>query len=83
MSRFKAARGLLGTDRLILDRGQWLVTLTLGSNPEEGMDVCKRIVPSRHGGTLNTYRAASLLVWLVEGEERWEALDDYRVFSQN
>ncbi|GFV58367.1 hypothetical protein TNCV_2556111 [Trichonephila clavipes] len=44
----------------------WLVTLTavplgLGSNPgEEGMDVCKRIVP---------------LVGLVEEEERWEAPD--------
>ncbi|GFV49810.1 uncharacterized protein TNCV_1390921 [Trichonephila clavipes] len=24
-------------------------------------------------GTLNSHRAASPLVWLVEGEERWEA----------
>ncbi|GFX03703.1 uncharacterized protein TNCV_2112751 [Trichonephila clavipes] len=37
------------------------------------MDVCKCIVPSRHGGTLNSRRAASPLVWLVEGEERLEA----------
>ncbi|GFW90463.1 uncharacterized protein TNCV_76971 [Trichonephila clavipes] len=39
------------------------------------MDVCKCIVPSRHGGTLNSRRAASPLVRLVEREERWEALD--------
>ncbi|GFV52303.1 uncharacterized protein TNCV_2673241 [Trichonephila clavipes] len=37
------------------------------------MDVCKCIVPLRHGGTLNSHRAASPLVWLVE--ERWEAPD--------
>ncbi|GFY34102.1 uncharacterized protein TNCV_4983051 [Trichonephila clavipes] len=45
----------------------------LGSNPGEGMDVFKCTVPSRHGGTLNSRRAASSLVRLVEGEERWEA----------
>ncbi|GFX72187.1 uncharacterized protein TNCV_1954631 [Trichonephila clavipes] len=39
------------------------------------MDVCKCIVPARHGGTLNSRRAASPLVRLVEGEERWEASD--------
>ncbi|GFX33944.1 uncharacterized protein TNCV_911481 [Trichonephila clavipes] len=39
------------------------------------MDVCKCIVPLRHGGTLNSRRAASHLVWLVEGEERWQASD--------
>ncbi|GFV49662.1 hypothetical protein TNCV_1959701 [Trichonephila clavipes] len=37
--------------------------------------VCKCTVPSRHGGTLNSRRAASALVRLVEGEERWEASD--------
>ncbi|GFX03455.1 uncharacterized protein TNCV_4634671 [Trichonephila clavipes] len=37
------------------------------------MDVCKYIVPLRHGGTLNSRRTASLLVWLEEGEERREA----------
>ncbi|GFY00408.1 uncharacterized protein TNCV_1664471 [Trichonephila clavipes] len=37
------------------------------------MDACKCIMPLRHGGTLNTRLAASPLVWLVEGEEKWEA----------
>ncbi|GFW94566.1 uncharacterized protein TNCV_4246071 [Trichonephila clavipes] len=37
------------------------------------MDVCKCIVPARHGGTLNSRRAANPLVKLVEGEGRWEA----------
>ncbi|GFX01172.1 uncharacterized protein TNCV_4581381 [Trichonephila clavipes] len=34
-----------------------------------------RRLPSRHGGTLNSRRAASPLVGLVEGKEMWEALD--------
>ncbi|GFT54728.1 hypothetical protein TNCV_5001101 [Trichonephila clavipes] len=38
------------------------------------MDVCKCKVPLRHEGTLNSRRAASPLVWLVEAEERWEVL---------
>ncbi|GFV77207.1 uncharacterized protein TNCV_444371 [Trichonephila clavipes] len=46
-----------------------------GFDPEGDMDVCKCIVPLRHGGTLNSRRAAGLLVWLVEGEERWESSD--------
>ncbi|GFW85778.1 uncharacterized protein TNCV_854271 [Trichonephila clavipes] len=29
--------------------------------------------PKRHGGTLNSRRASSPLVWLAEKEERWEA----------
>ncbi|GFW82602.1 uncharacterized protein TNCV_3491741 [Trichonephila clavipes] len=37
------------------------------------MDVCKCIVPSRHGGTLNSRRAESPLERLVEVEKRWEA----------
>ncbi|GFU45487.1 uncharacterized protein TNCV_3625871 [Trichonephila clavipes] len=37
------------------------------------MDVCKCIVPLRHEDTLNSRRAASPLMCLVEGEERWEA----------
>ncbi|GFU49518.1 uncharacterized protein TNCV_1590631 [Trichonephila clavipes] len=49
--------------------------LGLGSNPGEGMDIFKCIVPSRHGGTLNSRRDASPLVRLVEGVGRWEALD--------
>ncbi|GFW97416.1 uncharacterized protein TNCV_4990931 [Trichonephila clavipes] len=47
----------------------------MGSNPGEDMDACKCIVPLRQGDTLNSRRAASRLVWLVEGEERWEAFD--------
>ncbi|GFV93779.1 hypothetical protein TNCV_366781 [Trichonephila clavipes] len=47
----------------------------LGSNPGEGMDVCKYIVPLRNEDTLNSSPAASPLVSLVEGEERWEASD--------
>ncbi|GFX86248.1 uncharacterized protein TNCV_2561301 [Trichonephila clavipes] len=55
----------------------WLATMTavplgLGSNPGEDMDVCKCITPSWHGDTLNSRRATSPLVRLVEGEERWE-----------
>ncbi|GFW46938.1 hypothetical protein TNCV_2982941 [Trichonephila clavipes] len=46
------------------------VPLGLGSNPGENMDVCKCIVPSRYGGTLNNLRAPSPLVRLVEREER-------------
>ncbi|GFW16863.1 hypothetical protein TNCV_2759911 [Trichonephila clavipes] len=41
----------------------------MGSNPREGMDACKCIVPSRHGGTLNNYQDTSPLVRLVEGED--------------
>ncbi|GFX30654.1 hypothetical protein TNCV_4861781 [Trichonephila clavipes] len=46
--------------------GRW----GLGSNPGEGMDACKCIVPLRYGGTLNSRRVASPLVRFVEGEER-------------
>ncbi|GFT12343.1 uncharacterized protein TNCV_3047121 [Trichonephila clavipes] len=46
----------------------------LGSNPED-MNVCKCIVSSRHGGTLNSLPATSPLVRLVDGEERWEVSD--------
>ncbi|GFS83702.1 hypothetical protein TNCV_610501 [Trichonephila clavipes] len=50
-----------------------VVTLGLDSNLEEGMDVCKCIVPvfGKRALTLNSRRAASTLVKLVEGEERW------------
>ncbi|GFX57617.1 hypothetical protein TNCV_2676031 [Trichonephila clavipes] len=53
----------------------------LGSNPGEGMDVCKRIVSSRHGRTINCLRAASPPGKLLEGEERWEAPDHLQVSS--
>ncbi|GFT07038.1 uncharacterized protein TNCV_1415821 [Trichonephila clavipes] len=39
------------------------------------MDVCKCIVPVRHRGTLNSRQAASPLVRMVEGGERWETSD--------
>ncbi|GFT97953.1 uncharacterized protein TNCV_2168411 [Trichonephila clavipes] len=39
------------------------------------MDVCKCIVPSRHGRTLNSRRVVSPLMRSVEKEERWEAPD--------
>ncbi|GFW45466.1 uncharacterized protein TNCV_3244061 [Trichonephila clavipes] len=45
------------------------------------MDVCKYIVPLRHGGTLNSRQAASPLVWLMEGVERWEAPNHPQVYS--
>ncbi|GFW96811.1 cullin-4A [Trichonephila clavipes] len=43
------------------------------------MEVCKCIVPSQHGGTLNSLRAVSSLMRLVEVEERWEAPDNLHV----
>ncbi|GFW68775.1 hypothetical protein TNCV_3639901 [Trichonephila clavipes] len=39
----------------------------LRSKPVEDMGVCECLVPLRHGGTLNSRRAASSLVWLVGG----------------
>ncbi|GFX23944.1 hypothetical protein TNCV_2730491 [Trichonephila clavipes] len=44
-------------------------------------DVCKCLVTLRHCGTLISPRAASLLVWLVGGEEKCEASDHLRMFS--
>ncbi|GFV42677.1 hypothetical protein TNCV_840321 [Trichonephila clavipes] len=62
---------------------RWKTTGTwdLDSNPGEDMDVCKCIVPLRHGGTRKSRRAANPLVRLVEGEERLEALELLRVLS--
>ncbi|GFU81354.1 uncharacterized protein TNCV_3583361 [Trichonephila clavipes] len=45
--------------------------------------VCKCIVPSLHGGAINSRRAASPLVWWVEGKERWEDLTNTGVLPQN
>ncbi|GFV61921.1 hypothetical protein TNCV_4107251 [Trichonephila clavipes] len=56
-------------------------TIGLGLNPGAGKDVCKRIVPSRHGGTISSRRAASPLARLVEEEERWVAPDLPQVSS--
>ncbi|GFW42650.1 uncharacterized protein TNCV_257111 [Trichonephila clavipes] len=47
----------------------------LVSNSGEDKDVCKCIVPSWHEATLNSRRAESPLVRLVERKERWEAFD--------
>ncbi|GFU58743.1 uncharacterized protein TNCV_932831 [Trichonephila clavipes] len=56
---------------LTLDRiALGTTTLNLGTNPGEDMDVCKYIVPLQLGNTLNSLRAASPLVRLVEREER-------------
>ncbi|GFV50360.1 hypothetical protein TNCV_3899951 [Trichonephila clavipes] len=55
--------------------------LGLGLNPGESMNICKCILPSQHGGTLNSHRAASPPVRLVEEEDTWEARDHPRVFS--
>ncbi|GFX04823.1 hypothetical protein TNCV_2248061 [Trichonephila clavipes] len=41
----------------------------LGSNPGEGMYVCKCIVPLWHGGTLNSRQTASPFMRLMEGKE--------------
>ncbi|GFW66684.1 uncharacterized protein TNCV_1371171 [Trichonephila clavipes] len=41
--------------------------------PGEGMNICKFIIPLRHGGTLNSRRVTSSLMRLVEREEKWEA----------
>ncbi|GFS66319.1 uncharacterized protein TNCV_3856211 [Trichonephila clavipes] len=41
----------------------------------EGMDVCKCIVPSRHGSTLNSHRDAIHIVRLVKREKRGEIPD--------
>ncbi|GFS73749.1 hypothetical protein TNCV_1457991 [Trichonephila clavipes] len=54
--------------------------LGLGSNPEEGMHVCKYIVPLWYGDTLNSRRAASTLVILVERKRGWEAPDHPQMF---
>ncbi|GFW10946.1 uncharacterized protein TNCV_4459211 [Trichonephila clavipes] len=51
------------------------VLLGLNSNPGEGMDVCKCIVLSRHGATLNSRRDSSALVRFVEEEYCWEVPD--------
>ncbi|GFV36679.1 hypothetical protein TNCV_1033551 [Trichonephila clavipes] len=43
----------------------------MGSSPGEDRDICKRVVPLRHGGILKSYRAARPLVRLIEEEGRW------------
>ncbi|GFY06964.1 hypothetical protein TNCV_4090661 [Trichonephila clavipes] len=53
----------------------WLMTLSAvplgqGSNPVEGRNVCKCIVPLSHGGTLNSRRPTNPIVRLVERKEK-------------
>ncbi|GFU48350.1 uncharacterized protein TNCV_3342431 [Trichonephila clavipes] len=45
----------------------------LGSNPGEGMDVCKHITLWRLEGTLSSRRIESPLLMLVGGKERRDA----------
>ncbi|GFV84107.1 hypothetical protein TNCV_3037691 [Trichonephila clavipes] len=47
----------------------------LGLNPGEDMNVCKCLVPSQQGGTLNSRRAVIPLVRLVVRDVWWEAPD--------
>ncbi|GFY12380.1 hypothetical protein TNCV_284831 [Trichonephila clavipes] len=47
------------------------------------MAVYKCILPLRHGGALNSRRALSPLVWLVEGEERFFVLTEIPLFTRN
>ncbi|GFV41915.1 uncharacterized protein TNCV_4140221 [Trichonephila clavipes] len=55
-----------------------------GFKPREDMVVCKCIVLSWQGGTLNSRGAARPLVMLVVREERWEAFDLFQGnFTQN
>ncbi|GFV56591.1 uncharacterized protein TNCV_1247861 [Trichonephila clavipes] len=56
----------------------------MASIPGEGMNICKRIMLLGHGGTLNSYRATSPLVRLVEREKRWKTSDQPQgVIPQN
>ncbi|GFW93379.1 uncharacterized protein TNCV_2604971 [Trichonephila clavipes] len=47
------------------------------------MDVCNCIVPSLHGGTINSHPVASPLVRMVEGVQRWEVPHPPGVLPQN
>ncbi|GFV15747.1 uncharacterized protein TNCV_987301 [Trichonephila clavipes] len=47
----------------------------MSSKPGEDMDDYKCIVPSRHGGTLNSCRTVNPLVRVGEGKERRDAPD--------
>ncbi|GFT58562.1 hypothetical protein TNCV_1250331 [Trichonephila clavipes] len=51
------------------------VPLDLGAHALEGIDVYKCFLLSRHGGTLDSHRAASPFVRLGNGGERWETPD--------
>ncbi|GFU30286.1 hypothetical protein TNCV_4116481 [Trichonephila clavipes] len=65
----------LNSNKLEQLENQHAEKLGLKSNPGEDMGACECIVPSRHGGTLNSRRSTSPLVRLVEGEEMWVVPD--------
>ncbi|GFX24488.1 hypothetical protein TNCV_993031 [Trichonephila clavipes] len=46
------------------------MTLNLGSNPEEGMGVCKFILPLLHGGTYSKWPSSSKFPYEVGRRER-------------
>ncbi|GFT30420.1 uncharacterized protein TNCV_2377121 [Trichonephila clavipes] len=75
------ARYICVTNHVTLTAGPW----SLGSNPGEGMDFCKCILPVRHWSTLNIRRVASPFERLMEGGKRWKASDSSQgvVLSQN
>ncbi|GFW86655.1 hypothetical protein TNCV_4334391 [Trichonephila clavipes] len=79
----KATEGNSGCSCLVVSDAN-CCAVGMGSNPGEDIEVCKCFVLVRHGGTLNSRRATSPLVRLVEGEDRWEAPDlPQRVLPQN
>ncbi|GFX25704.1 hypothetical protein TNCV_1205811 [Trichonephila clavipes] len=58
----------------------WSRILGMGLNSGEDVDVCKCIVPLRHGGTLNSRQAASRIVRWGKGKEGGRPLTS-QVFS--
>ncbi|GFU13539.1 hypothetical protein TNCV_938251 [Trichonephila clavipes] len=58
-------------------RQQQLSQITVRGHPEQvQMCLVACNVPLRHKGILNSRRSTSLLVRLVEGEEKWEIPDN-------
>ncbi|GFS83283.1 hypothetical protein TNCV_600291 [Trichonephila clavipes] len=56
----------ISTGAAVAQWSRYRIMASLCSNPGEGMDICKCIASLRHEGTLNSRRAASLFVWLME-----------------
>ncbi|GFS67527.1 hypothetical protein TNCV_1419981 [Trichonephila clavipes] len=61
-----------GGEIIFQNQRQSTLKESLGLDAGECIDVCKCIVPSRHGGTLNSRRAANPHLRLVEEEESWK-----------
>ncbi|GFU36486.1 cullin-4A [Trichonephila clavipes] len=55
------------------------VSKGLGSNTREGMNVCKCIVPSQHGGILNSHKSSPV----VGGRKSWRPLHPQGILPQN